>query len=156
MPMSKPAVICLTPVKNEAWILERFLRCASLWADYIIIADQGSNDGSIEIATSFPKVILVDNPSLTFNEPERQKLLLETARRISDHRLLITIDADEFIKANILASPEWNSVLQAPTGTVIRFQWPIILSDLCSYWMYPADHAWGFIDDGSEHKGRAI
>jgi len=22
--------------------------------------------------------------------------------------------------------------------------------------MYPADHAWGFIDDGSEHKGRAI
>ena len=78
--MLKPTVICLTPVKNEAWILERFLRCASLWADYIIIADQGSDDGSVEIATRFPKVILVENPSSIFNEPERQKLLLEAAR----------------------------------------------------------------------------
>ena len=35
-------IICLTPVKNEGWILERFLKCTSLWADYIIIADQSS------------------------------------------------------------------------------------------------------------------
>ncbi|MDR1737564.1 MAG: hypothetical protein LBR66_01915 [Candidatus Symbiothrix sp.] len=27
----KPAIICLTPVKNEAWILDRFLTAASLW-----------------------------------------------------------------------------------------------------------------------------
>ncbi len=45
----KPVLICLTPIRNEAWILERFLQCASLWADYIIIGDQNSDDGSREI-----------------------------------------------------------------------------------------------------------
>ena len=31
----RPKIICLTPVKNEEWILRRFLRLASLWADHI-------------------------------------------------------------------------------------------------------------------------
>ena len=35
-----PTVICVTPVKNEARILPRFLRCAATWADHILIADQ--------------------------------------------------------------------------------------------------------------------
>jgi glycosyltransferase involved in cell wall biosynthesis len=46
----KPTIICLTPVKNEAWLLDRFLQATSLWADFIIIADQMSTDGSQEIA----------------------------------------------------------------------------------------------------------
>ena len=78
--MKTPQIICLTPVKNEAWILERFLECASLWADQIIIADQGSDDGSREIARSFNKVQLIENSAKVFNEPERQKLLIEAAR----------------------------------------------------------------------------
>ena len=61
-------IICLTPVRNEAWILDKFLQCTSLWADYIILADQMSTDGSREIALKYPKVILVDNNSATFNE----------------------------------------------------------------------------------------
>ena len=35
-----PTVICLTPVRNESWILERFRPGASMWADHIVIADQ--------------------------------------------------------------------------------------------------------------------
>ena len=69
----KPIVICLTPVRNEALILDRFLKATSLWADHIIIADQMSTDGSREIAKKHPKVTLIDNLSETFNEPERQK-----------------------------------------------------------------------------------
>ena len=41
--VDKPTVVCLTPVKNEAWILDRFLKCAGLWAEHIIIADQGAD-----------------------------------------------------------------------------------------------------------------
>ncbi len=55
MENEKPLLICLTPIKNEAWILDRFLKCASLWADYIIIADQQSTDSSIEIAKNILK-----------------------------------------------------------------------------------------------------
>jgi glycosyltransferase involved in cell wall biosynthesis len=154
--MTKPTVICLTPVKNEAWILHRFLKCASLWTDHIIIADQSSDDGSREIALSYPKVTLVDNPSPTFNEPERQKILLEAARRIPGPRLIIALDADEMLTANFLDSPEWDTVLQADPGTVIRLQFAVIRPDLCSYWLEPHTHPYGFVDDGSEHVGRKI
>ncbi len=154
---NRPTIICLTPVKNEAWILDRFLQCASLWADYIIIADQGSDDGSREIAKSYNKVILVDNPSPTFNEPERQKILIEAARKIPQPRLFITLDADEFLTANCLTSSEWNTVLQAPAGTVIKFQIAELQPDISSYWLGGNGYfPWGFMDDGSEHQGKKI
>jgi hypothetical protein len=149
-------MICLTPVKNEIWILDRFLKCASLWADHIIIADQSSDDGSREVALNYPKVTLVDNLSPTFSEAERQRILLEAARRIPGPRLLVALDADEVFTANSLDSPEWNSVLQAPVGIVIRSQLPVILPDCCSYWMPPMDYVWGFMDDGSDHIGKEI
>ncbi len=154
--MSKVSIICLTPVKNEAWILDRFLQCASLWADHIIIADQQSDDGSREIASKYSKVILIDNPSPTFNEPERQKLLINEARKIPGSRLLITLDADEMLTANFKDSPEWQTILQAPIGTVINFQWVNLCPDMKNCWIPNRDFSWGFMDDNSEHLGRKI
>jgi glycosyltransferase involved in cell wall biosynthesis len=152
----RPSVICITPVKNEAWILDRFLQCASLWADHIIIADQMSDDGSREIAVKYPKVTLIDNKSPTFNEPERQKLLIDAARRIPGPRLLIALDADEILTANFIGSPEWDNILKVPQGTVIGFRWAIMCPDLRSYWLYQADQPFGFMDDNSEHTGKKI
>jgi Glycosyl transferase family 2 len=154
--MDQPTVICLTPVKNEAWILDRFLQAASLWADHIIVLDQLSTDGTPEIAGRYPKVTLVHNPSPVYNEVERQKLLLEAARQIPGPRLLITLDADEALTANFMTSPEWQTVLKAPIGTVIRFKWVNFLSDLETYWTSPYDYPWGFMDDGSDHVGTTI
>jgi hypothetical protein len=154
--MFKPTVICLTPVKNEAWILEPFLKAASLWADHIIIADQNSDDGSREIAQQFPKVTLIENRSSTFNEPERQKLLLEAARQIPGPRLLLALDADEFITANFQSSAEWQRMLAAAPGTVIGFHWAVVLPDLNSYYIFPAEFPLGFVDDGSAHEGKPI
>jgi Glycosyl transferase family 2 len=153
--MANPTIICLTPIKNEAWILDRFLKCASIWADCIIIADQNSTDGSREIALSYPKVTLIDNPSASFNEPERQKLLLEEARKIPGKRILIALDADEALTANFIDNPEWQTVLDAPTGTVISFQWANLRPDLQTYWSAYCLPL-GFIDDDSEHVGSNI
>jgi glycosyltransferase involved in cell wall biosynthesis len=156
--MCKPSVFCLTPVKNEAWILERFLKCASLWADRIIIADQGSTDGSREIAQRFPKVTLIDNASQGWSEPIRQQMLLAEARCTPGHKILFSLDADEFLTSNFLTSPEWHSILSAPPGTVIGIQWPEIevnFSDL-NYFYYPTILPVGFVDDGSEHTPKLI
>jgi hypothetical protein len=147
---AKPKIICLTPVKNEAWILDRFLTAASLWADHIIIADQMSTDGSREIYKKYPKVILIDNPSETFNEPERQKLLINEARKIQGPRLLITLDADEMFTPNVFTSPEWNTILEAEPGTIFKFQWANFCPDLKNMW-FGAYFPWGYMDDGSEH-----
>jgi glycosyltransferase involved in cell wall biosynthesis len=156
--MTKPLVFCLTPVKNEAWILERFLKCASLWADHIIIADQGSTDGSREIAQKFPKVKLIDNSSQGWSEPVRQQMLLAEARQFPGPKVLFSLDADEFLTANFATSPEWDSILSAPSGTVIGIQWPEIeinFSDL-TYFYYPFVLPFGFVDDGTEHKPELI
>jgi glycosyltransferase involved in cell wall biosynthesis len=153
---NRPTVICLTPVKNEAWILRRFLQCASLWADHIIIADQGSDDGSAEIARAFPKVRLIHNPMREFDGAQMRALLLDAARELPGPRLLMSLDADEVLSANFLDSPEWNTLLSAPPGTVVSLRWPIIRGDMQTYWAGPAHMPIGFMDDGSTLTSRKI
>ena len=149
--MNKPTIICLTPVRNEAWILDRFLKAASLWANYIIIADQMSTDGSREIAKKFEKVILIDNECKEFNEPERQKLLINEARKIDGPRLLVTLDADEIFSPELFETDEWNNILAQKPGTIIKFQWANILPGFKKYWL--SDFlAFGFMDDGQDHS----
>lgn len=155
--MTPPAtVICVTPVKNEAWILERFLRCASVWADHVILADQGSTDGSREIAARFAKARLVDNPDPAYDEGARQRLLLREARRISGRRVIVALDADEALSANVTDSAEWQRLLAAPEGTVARFDWVNVLPGFERCWVPGEKVAFGFVDDGSGHAGERI
>jgi hypothetical protein len=155
--MNEAKVICLTPIKNEAWILDKFLSAASLWADHIIIADQMSDDGSREIALKYEKVILVNNDSTEFNEPERQKLLINEARKIAGKKLLIALDADEFISGNAFSCSEWELMLAADTGTVFKFKWPFIDKSFKKYWAgTKANMPFAYMDDGAEHIGKKI
>jgi glycosyltransferase involved in cell wall biosynthesis len=154
--MEKPTIICLTPVKNEGWILDRFLQCTSLWADHIIIADQSTDHSTEAIAAHYPKVQVLKNPSLAYDEAARSKLMLEAARQIPVPRLLITLDADEVLTANFMTSPEWQTMLNVAPGTVIRFNWVNLMNDMKHYWLSPWDYAWGFMDDGSEPKGKKL
>lgn len=80
----RPTIFCLMPVKNEEWIIERSLSSASIWADKIIVSDQGSTDRTVEIARRFPKVTLLDNSKLEeFNEQEMRAPLFAEARKYS-------------------------------------------------------------------------
>ena len=153
---TRPKVICLTPVKNEAWILESFLTAASEWADHIIIADQGSNDGSRGIALRFPKVEVLENLGKDLNEAERQSMLIEASRRIPGPRLLVALDADEFLTANFSTSEEWDTVLNSSPGTVLFFQWACVLPDRKRYYVFPAEFPLGLMDDGTPHEGDLI
>ena len=157
-PSDRPTLICLTPVKNEAWILERFLRCASEWADHIVIADQQSDDASRAIAAGFPKVVLIDNNSPAYDEGSRQRLLIDAARKLpsSGRRIFIALDADEMLSANWCDSSEWHSILTAPPGTVVRFEWVNLLPGFETCWIPADDVPFGFVDDGASHRGDAI
>jgi hypothetical protein len=146
----KPTIICLTPVRNNACYLDRFLQSASLWADYIIICDQMSTDGSREIALSYSKVILIDNNTEEYNERERAKLLIEEARKIEGPRLLITLDADEMFTPNVLKSDEWSKMLNSKSGSIFSFQWANFHPDLKTMWL-SYHFPWGYMDDGYEH-----
>ena len=152
----RPIVICMTPVKNEAWILDVFLTSTSLWADYIIIADQNSSDGSREIAQRYEKVILIDNISSEFNEPDRQKLLLNESRKIEGKKLLVALDADEIFTSNFQETEDWKRMLNGIEGEVFGFEWVNVLPKFNKAWINKGPFPWAIIDDGSEHTGKYI
>lgn len=149
----KPKLICLTPIRNEAWCLKVFLESTSKWADNIIIADQKSTDGSKEIALQYPKVILIDNPNDEYNEAERQKLLIDAARKINGDKILFALDADEIFTSNFQDSNDWQKILNSKPGDVFGFQWANVYPDLKHYSPSSFYYPWVFHDDGStEHK----
>jgi len=101
--------LLLTPVKNEAAILGAFLEHHAPLFDRILVADQGSVDGTWEIAKSHPKVMAIRNPDTGYNENFRRRLLLDEARRIDPDALIAGLDADEFL----LTDPEkWEAICE--------------------------------------------
>jgi len=159
MPVTAPArkLVCLTPVRNEAWILERFLRCAETWADLIVVLDQASDDGSTEIARRHPKVHLVEYSRTTFDEDIRRKMLVEIGRSlVPEPRVLVSLDADEAIAADAWEQPEMRVLLASQPGTVGRMRWINVLPDDPRAWIPPALTDFMFVDDGREFRGEAI
>lgn len=154
-----PLNIVMTPVRNEAWVLRAFLETTSLWADYIIIVDQMSTDGSREIAKEYPKVILIDNKNLDFNEAERQAMLVTKAREVAAGRdtLLWGLDADEILSANFRGTTDWQRILYSVPGDVFWFKWAEICPNQKEYWLSPTTYyPWLFHDDGKEPHGNYV
>lgn len=154
--LARPLLICMTPVRNEAWVLRAFLEATSLWADHIIIADQMSTDGSREIALSYPKVILTNNDNLEFNEAERQSLLINRAREIEGDKILFGLDADEIFSSNFTETEDWQKILHSKSGDVFWFRWANICSNKKKYWSPKVSYPWMFHDDGKEPHGNYV
>jgi glycosyltransferase involved in cell wall biosynthesis len=155
--MMSRKIICLTPVKNEAWVLETFLATVSIWADHIIIADQGSTDGSLEIYKKFSKIILINNENKNFNEPERQKILLNEARKIAgENNIFLTLDADEFL-VNFEDNPEWEQLKNLNPGDIFMMPWLNVLPKNQTFYPSRGGHmVFGYINDGRKHQGNPI
>jgi glycosyltransferase involved in cell wall biosynthesis len=149
-------VVCVCPVKDESAQLDRFLSAASLWASHVIIADQGSTDQSVEIALRYPKVRVIRNDGRDYNEQARQRLLIDAARQVGGPRVIVALDADELLSANVLASEEWLRALAAPPGTAILFDWFNLLPDMRRGWRASTGLPWAYVDDGREHVGPPI
>ena len=167
---SKPIHIVMTPTRNEAWVIRAFLECNGLWADYIIIADQMSTDGTREIVEAYtqplPKgkgeahyceVIMIDNTNPEFNEAERQSMLISKAREVAAGRdtLLWGLDADEILPANWKETEDGKHIMNSVKGDVFWFKWAQLAPDKKHYGdsvYYP----WLFHDDGVEPHGNYV
>jgi len=151
-----PTIICLTPVRNEAWILRRFLECTSLWADVILVADQFSTDGSAEIVKDFPKAVLIRNEAQNFDEVQRQKLLLRAAREYEGPKILFALDADEMFGGAIRDGLQVLRDDPPAPGTVIEACRINFTEDLNRYEEERQRLPVGYVDDGTEHCGKII
>src|SRR5205085_11499412 len=104
---------------------DRFLQVTSQFADHIVVADQNSTDGSVDLYGRYPKVILIRNNSEEYDEADRQKLLIQKARElIPEPKILLALDADEMLAANAMRTSGWESMLKAKPGTVLCFEKP--------------------------------
>jgi len=158
MMAARPQIVTLTPLKNDAWILPRFLEVTSQFSDVIIVADEGSTDGGLEILRRFPKVIVIDNSRGDYDEAARQNLLIAKAREaVPLPRILVALDADEILAANALDSAGWQAMLGAAPGTSIFFEKPNLYLTPQECERRPLDFPGAFVDDGvTQHRALRI
>lgn len=129
MENNRPKIIVITPVRNEAWVLDAFLTCTSSWADYIILADQHSDDGTREIVQKYEKVILIDNPTQEWYEYLCRTKLLEEAAKIPGDKVIFGLDADEFLSEGFEYTDSWQQILNAKGNEIFCFNWLNLFDD---------------------------
>ena len=164
MENTRPLIIVLTPVRNEAWILKAFLEATSLWADSIIIADQMSTDGSREIAQSFSKVILIDNNRQEMHQAATRQLLFNETKKIEGDKILFALDADEFLSGRFTDTPDWKRIMDSKPGDCFFWRWMNLKRDDVTqystfehyYWaVHVSDDLWeGVFPDNFIHEWR--
>lgn len=113
----------MTPVRNEAWVLRAFLEATSLWADYIIIADQMSTDGSREIAKEYPKVILIHNNRQDMHQAATRRLLFDAVHNIEGDKVLFALDADEFLAGDFVNTDDWGKIMKSKPDDAFFWRW---------------------------------
>lgn len=146
-------IVVITPVKNEDWILERFLAVTSQFADCIIIADQNSTDETQEIYKKYPHIHLIQNESIKYNEATRQIMLLEKARElVKGKKIILALDADEILAANATKTEGWQQMLQAENGTILAFEKPNLYETTAQCLRLDDPFPLGYIDDGENNE----
>lgn len=154
----RPSIVVLMPLKNDAWILRRFLEVTTEFADRIVVADQGSTDGGLEICAEFEKVTVIDNSASGYDEASRQALLIDTARRLVPlPRILMALDSDEILAADAMSMPGWQRMLEASPGTAVFFEKPNLYLSPANVERRPSDFLGAFVDDGvTQHQARRV
>jgi hypothetical protein len=148
-PNERPAVVVITPLRDDSWILRRFLEVCSVFADRIVVALQQSAETTRKICREFEKVQAIEDPIAGYDESRRQELLIRAARElVPGPRILLALDPDEILAANAMSTRGWQAMLAAAPGTVIFFERPNLYFSPRNCERRPLDFAAGFVDDG--------
>lgn len=139
----------MTPIRNNEWILESFLKTTSTFADLIVIFDQASDDKSEQICRRFPKVDYNYTSNTNWLGTKLRKIPIAKARElIPGPKILLGLDVDEILTADSLDSPDWKQVHSAETGTILNFEKPDIYDGYSNVIRYPGNYfPLGIVDD---------
>lgn len=162
--MSRPTIVVITPVRNEAWVLDAFLTCTSSWADYIILADQHSDDGTREIAAKYEKVILIDNPTQEWYEYICRTRLLEEAAKIPGDKIIFGLDADEFLSEGFENTESWQRIVHSRQNEIFCFNWLNLYDDFSTVeytsmhyeWAAHFDDSVDFVEEYKKREKHAV
>lgn len=119
-------LICIMPVRNEAWIIGLTARAILRWCDEIVCLLHRSRDRSLhilgQVASEHPgRVHWIIEESEQWEEMRHRQALLDSARaRGATH--VAMIDADEIVTGNMLPSIR-SIVEQTPGGATLQIPW---------------------------------
>lgn len=115
--LMKNRIVAITMVKNEADIIESFVRHTLLFADALIIANHRSTDGTLHILEELMKEGLALRVQNLTEEGHAQSKtmtqLMYFAIEEEKADIVVALDADEFLLSESAGSDETRDVLQS-------------------------------------------
>jgi hypothetical protein len=158
MNTDRPLLIVISSNRNYGWIVPVFLAANSHWADYIVITDQMSTDGSRDMYAQYDNVTVVDDKDMAFKENTRARMAFEKGRELAAGRdaIYFALDIDEMMPANWMETQDGKKILASKKGDMFDMKWADVQPDNKSYieeptYQYKIFHdngmAWQFCED---------
>ena len=146
MKQERPLLIVTSCTRNYGWVTRAFLEGNTRWADYIVIVDQMSTDGTREMCAEFKNVVIVDDPDMTYKENTRAKMGFMKGRELAAGRdaIYFALDIDEVMPANWMQTEDGQKILTSKPGDMFQLEWANIMPDGKTYnrngWQYKVFH----------------
>lgn len=146
MKNERPLLIVTSCTRNYGWVTRAFLAGNTQWADYIIIVDQMSTDGTREMCAEYENVIILNDPDMSYKENVRAKMAFEKGREIANGReaIYFALDIDEIMPANWQMTKDGQRILESAPGDMFQIEWANIMhgGEVCtlSGWQYKVFH----------------
>lgn len=147
MNQERPLLIVTSCTRNYGWVTRAFLEGNTRWADYIIIVDQMSTDGTREMCAEYEKVILVDDKDMAYKENIRAKMAFMKGRELAAGRdtIYFALDIDEVMPANWMQTEDGKKILNSKPGDMFQTKWANLMPDNKSYqWDADANGGWQY------------
>lgn len=118
-------LVAISRVRNEADIIEPFVRHHAVYFDKIIILDDGSNDGTFDAlrklrAEALPLVV-VKEPTVGYEQSRHMTRLMQMAVHQFGADWVVPLDADEFIEPE--AGKTVAEILERHPGELVSAPW---------------------------------
>ena len=152
----RPLLIVTSCTRNYGWVTRAFLEGNTRWADYIVIVDQMSTDATRPLCAEYDgrcnvygvkcKVVIVDDPDMTYKENIRAKMGFMRGRELAAGRdaIYFALDIDEVMATNWMDTKEGKKILESNPGDMFQLEWANIMPDgkNCSRdgWQYKVFH----------------